>query len=154
MADSHTSISHVEPQESTQQLSHLTPYCATLKCPPKDALSVLADRALMQRGRPWSTTTPACKYSACLEYMLLYEVQGSDVSVPCHAGVSTTGRHHLYMTCLHHTSWHARIVMTHTGVDSPSSSRRSREARRRRAFLLVALIQHPKIMNMYVAITE
>ena len=27
--------------------------------------------------------------------------------------------------------------MIHTGVDSPSSSRRSREARRRRAFLLV-----------------
>ena len=141
MADGHTSISHVEPQESTQQLSHLTPYCATLKCPPKDALSVLADRALMQRGRPWpqvvaiaATLLPngrtlhsrfkvplnitdestchiskrdstaellcrchlividevtmahrrvyeACKYSAFLEYMLLYEVQGSDVSV-------------------------------------------------------------------------
>ena len=28
-----------------------------------------------------STTTPACKHSACLDSMLLYQVQGSDVSV-------------------------------------------------------------------------
>ena len=40
-----------------------------------------------------STTTPPCKHSTCLNSLLLYKVQGFDVSV--HAGIYATGWHHL-----------------------------------------------------------
>ena len=55
---------------------------------------------------------------------------------------------------LHHTSWHAHIVMIHTGVDSPSSSRRSREARRRRAFLLVHIIYTCTTVHKHLCIKQ
>ena len=68
-----------------------------------------------------SPTTPACKHSACLGSMLLYEVEVFDVSMHAmleymqQAGISS-------MRCLHPTSWHVHAGMRRTGVARPAST--------------------------------
>ena len=94
-------------------------------------------------------TTPACKHSACLDSMLLYEMQGSDVSMHAmleymqQAGITYEMPAPYKLACTH---WRETHQHCQAGVDSPSSAHWSREAHRRRAFLLVCKI-YAKIID-------
>ena len=77
-----------------------------------------------------SPTTPACKHSACLQSMLLYEVQGSNVSMHAmlecmqQAGITYEMPAPYKLACTHRRETH---WCCQAGIDSLSSGRQSRE---------------------------